>query len=403
MWKERIIAAFVARYPASRAASGGRDLRLSVAQLFPDFDRAPPDERESFLEAAEALEKSGLLSITWVRGKKHEAISALVLRDALALFAAAGLPSPRLLVKQAREASLTTDIRTEYRSLFTFLAEHLTPEDAASGIDAAAVHDLHLLTNHLSANSGNAAGITPRALSVRLFADSKRLEHLTNLFRVILRRADAAGVVVPDFLPFERSFPETLIAGKIRITFHGEDTPLENSAGSILGLPLSTIQKISHIEAIARAADLRRVLTVENKETFYALSNSAHRKQFDCIVYAGGHPNRAVHALVAALARSGFRFAHAGDLDPDGILILQELMDIVSIACNARSPVEPFRMDAATFDLYAVHARLLKQTMLRRLSFVSDPTRALPGIGGLIARIAESGRGVEQEIIDYDG
>jgi hypothetical protein len=299
--------------------------------------------------------------------------------------------------------------------LFAFLSEHLTPEGAASGIDAATVHDLHLLTDYLSADSGNAAGITPRALSVRLFADSKRLEQLTVLFHTVLRRAETAGVAAPDFQPLERSFPETLIAGKIRITFHGDDTPLVNAAGNILGLPLSTIQQISHIEKFASTSHYvefanansivrtaNAVLTVENKETFYAISNSTHRNQFDCIVYAGGHPNRAVHALVTALARSGFCFFHAGDLDPDGILILQELMDIVSIACNARVPIEPFRMDAATFDFYAAHARSLEPTMLRRLSLITDATRALPGIGGLVTRIAESGRGVEQEIIDYD-
>jgi hypothetical protein len=105
---------------------------------------------------------------------------------------------------------------------------------------------------------------------------------------------------------------------------------------------------------------------------------------------------------VTVLAKNSFRFFHAGDLDPDGILILQEIMSIVSVACNAEVPVCPVCMDAATFDRYSIHARTLEQTMLRRLSLITDTTRALPGIGGLVTRIAESGRGVEQEIIDYD-
>jgi hypothetical protein len=282
----------------------------------------------------------------------------------------------------------------------------LTPEDAASGIDAAAVHDLHRVTDYLIGNPCSA--ITPRALSVRLFADSKRLEHLTALFRTVFRRAEQMSVPAPDFSPFERSFPETLVAGKICLTFHGENPPLINAAGSILGLPLSTIQKIAHIAVISEKP-APEILTVENKETFYALANSVGEinrttvnSRFDCIVYAGGYPNRAVHALVAAFARSGFRFFHAGDLDPDGILILQELTDIAGTACNARVPIEPFRMDAATFDCYAAHARVLEPTMLRRLSLITEATRALPGIGGLITRIIESGRGVEQEIIDYE-
>jgi hypothetical protein len=112
-------------------------------------------------------------------------------------------------------------------------------------------------------------------------------------------------------------------------------------------------------------------------------------------LYTAGHPNRAVRALLSVLAGSGFLFYHAGDLDIDGILILQELTDI------AGKPVMPVKMDRKTFEQYRCHGRKLEASMLRRISLISEATRKLPGMMELIGLIEKTGLGVEQEIIDY--
>jgi hypothetical protein len=101
---------------------------------------------------------------------------------------------------------------------------------------------------------------------------------------------------------------------------------------------------------------------IENKETFFALSQAAPALPgYTCFLYAGGHPNRAVRALVSLLAESGFAFSHAGGLDPGGILILQELAE------TAGKPISPLRMDAATFDLYLKCGRPLEAPALKRI------------------------------------
>jgi hypothetical protein len=97
------------------------------------------------------------------------------------------------------------------------------------------------------------------------------------------------------------------------------------------------------------------------------------------------------------LAESGFSFSHAGDLDPDGILILQELAEI------AGKPVKPLRMDANTFDYYFECGRKLEPPALRRTALISEKTRAIPGMADLIRLMEETETGVEQEIIDYRG
>jgi hypothetical protein len=138
-----------------------------------------------------------------------------------------------------------------------------------------------------------------------------------------------------------------------------------------------------------------------NKETFYALGSPQKHdadkefSRYDCFLYIGGYSNRAAAALIKTLAVSDFSFYHAGDLDPDGILILQHIQDI------AEKPVTPVRMDAATFDQYKVWARTLTKPMLRQIEKIREETRSIPELAGLLRRIEETGMGIEQEIIDY--
>jgi hypothetical protein len=426
VWEKRIIETFVERYPASASAflkessadDAARPLRLRPERIFPDFDAAPPDERESFLEAAESLERQGLLSLQWVRHRKHEALTALICRDPELLFALAGRPSPKTTAREVRhlaqaaaDAMIDCDadknavadsgFAAAARNFFAFLAENCTALDAERGIDTKAVHDLVRLTEALSRPEPR-QGITVRALSISLYGDSKRLEALIDLCGPLLSRAERRGITVPDFSFLDRAFPETLVAGKITLLF-GEDPAASgekiNVSGNVLGLTLGTILRVRRILP-ARG----RVLMIENKETFFALSTFYPRSgetrhapgaDYTAMLYTAGHPNRAVRALVSCLAKSGFDFYHAGDLDPDGILILQELREI------AGKPVQPVRMDGATFDRYAAYGRKLEPSMVRRIKFIDDTTRRIPGMEELITRIEKTGTGIEQEIIDY--
>jgi hypothetical protein len=406
-WERRIADIFIARFPASSAAAGGRPLRLGRERLFPDFETSSPDEKESFLDAAESLEKQGLVSIQWVRRRRQEALSALVFSNPEALFALAEQPSPSRTAETARRASAEAAGPSAYGAFFSHMAETLDAEDAVRGIDQDAVRDLAKLAAHL-AREGT-GGISPRALSIRLYADSKRLEVLANRFASLIARAERQGITAPDFSGLERSFPETMIAGKLELFFDTEDPGAEtadgpagltNPSGRILTLPLSSLRGLRRIGLPGASAEKPvkpSALMIENKETFFALAEGwkHYFPAYTALLYSGGHPNRAVHALVRALAGSGFTLFHAGDLDVEGILILQELADM------AGQSVCPVRMDGPTFDHYRAYGRSLTPTMLRRSSLISETTRSLPGITELLRRIEETGLGVEQEIIDY--
>lgn len=458
-WEDRIAGVFAERFPRSAAAEnlvctdgsvcaeilsddengsvgeclseGGRAFRLTAEQIFPDFEASPPEEKESFLEAVESLERKGLVRIRWARRRKREVLVSLAFPDPEAFFAFMGKPSPAATAAEARHTAThlvaggairmntggAVPAPSAYTELFRFLADAIKPVNTARGIDAAAVRDLARLAAFL-ADSGAAAGgsgLTIRALSIALYADSKRLEEIISLFARLLSAAKDKGIPVPEFSLLDRSFPETMIAGKLRFFFFGEggaeNRPMENAAGTIIGLPLASIARIRKVAPLKETgtadqeegekAFCPKVLMVENKETFYALAAAQisgppgkGQARYDAILYTAGHPNRAVRALAGILADSGFAFYHAGDLDIDGILILQELTDMTG------KPIMPVRMDRKTFEQYRCYGRRLEASMLRRASLIREETRNLPGLEELIALIEETGLGVEQEIID---
>jgi hypothetical protein len=232
-----------------------------------------------------------------------------------------------------------------------------------------------------------------------LYRDSKRLENLLALCKPLLTHSQKT-VPFPDFAIPERSYPETMIAGKIIFNYKNQDVPMVNAGGHIMVLPLETAREIVSVQTVS-AKNEKAVLTIENKETFFALG-SPHKSgagtnlsRFDCFLYTGGYPSSATSILIKILATSGFSFYHAGDLDPEGILILQYIQDV------AEKPVAPIQMDAATFDKYQAWARPLALPMLRQIEKIRKEIRAIPALDGLLRRIEETGLGLEQEVIDY--
>jgi hypothetical protein len=388
----------------------GKNASISAERIYPEFENAPPHKKASFLKAAESLEKRGVLKLAWCKHRKHEALNRIecVNRELLVSLVENPFP-PKTIAKikeTAREACLRNDIPL-YNELLNFIAENITPTDICRGLDANVFTDFIELAKILhktecSLNKpplldyshDNIDGITPRALSIRLYNDPKRIGTIRNLLSRLLNRAKKARIHVPDFSFLVRTFPETFISGKLKIYFNDSKTPIVNDTGSILGLPLATIQKIKKISVIngEKKRTTPSVLTIENKETFYALANNKH---YSCFLYTGGYPSRAVNSLVRILSKDGFDFFHAGDVDPDGILILQDLHK------NAEKPVTPVCMDADTFNKYRKHGRKLEISMLNNIRLINDTIRSVHGIDDLLALIESTGLGIEQELIDY--
>jgi hypothetical protein len=408
-FKKHIIEFFLKRIIKSKTAPD-KFINIPVQKIYPEFDRAPRDKKVSFLESAKELEQQGILKLVWEKQVRKKRLKSLTCINRKKLFKSAGKTFPEATIQKIKKLSQSLknpDKPHNYEKLLDFVTENLTLAEIERGINETAFMDFTKLIKVLYNNShtGHASsflpsqysllhGITPRALSVKIYGDSGRIKSLKSLFSRVLTRARKQGIPTPDFSFTSGSFPEAFISGKISFYFRKTKIPMTNLAGCVLGLPLETITKIEKISVIGddKKAINPTVLTIENKETFYALASC---NEYSCLLYTGGYPSRAVNTLARILSDAGFDFFHAGDVDPDGILILQELRKTIA------KDITPVCMDVATFNKYRSHSRKLEWSMLHNTRLISAETRALSGIAELLALIESTGLGIEQEVIDY--
>ncbi len=149
----------------------------------------------------------------------------------------------------------------------------------------------------------------------------------------------------------------------------------------------------------ARIAELRaeRVVSIENETTFndYVEWLGARGRVGDEIVLLSeGQANWAVVRLLRLLAAAapGLPMAHWGDLDRYGVLILR------SLRRRSGLPVEPWRMDPATFERFVDRGLPLAAGEAEEIESL---LAASPGeaAGDLLHAIHGAGRWVEQETV----
>ncbi|MCL2806236.1 MAG: DUF2220 domain-containing protein [Treponema sp.] len=403
-WKKKIIDELINHYFDSSVQEEEREcVRVRSLLFFPDFDSAHPDEKDAYIEAALELEQKQVVQLRWEKRGKGERIKTITCENFESIFAEAGMLYPKeeaikiramldAKVNELKVKGLTKNVI----HLVEYLSDNFCSREIGQGINQKIIEDL-IRYLEFANDSAKPQKITIRALSILLYNDSKRLENLISVCSPFISRAQKA-ISVSDFTFPDRSYPEVMISGKIIFEYKKPDTPLVNAKGLMLNLPLESVQVISVIKPINEKSQ-KKVLTIENKETFYALAGSQAENdsylQYDCFLFTSGYPNRAVAALIEILAASGFSFYHAGDLDPDGILILQNIQNI------AKQSVTPIRMDVSTFDQYRKWARPLIKSMLGQIKKIREETRSIPGLEELLQRIEKTGLGVEQEIVDY--
>ncbi len=370
----RILQQFADAYPMSAHYRGGRALRKAKwHELMPEITR-DVDAKQRFLDAVDELVAGGILSVRWRRFREGDEVEALYLQQPDALYRVLGRRSPAEVA--AAQRTVLHQATPPPGSLAAAVATHVAALlDAAHPSGFADEAELRDTLRLLSLHPEEAGSLPIRALSVRLFGDSKRIESL-------LRVADsaslaAAGVRASERLALERSYPEASIAlwGKLCLG-GGRSWQLR---GEILTLPLATV---TALEAVEFSGPLT---TVENKESFAVFVRSMTG---GAAVYTGGHPNRAVQSLIRAAAVACDSARHFGDMDPEGLLIYQEIAAIIP-------HLRPLLMDPATYDRVAPHGRPLTAKEIAVLDRISRPE-----LEPLVARMRARRIAVEQEVID---
>ncbi|TVQ96274.1 MAG: DUF2399 domain-containing protein [Spirochaetaceae bacterium] len=378
----RILEQFAAAFPNSAHYRGGRPLRKAGwAGLMPEIER-DVESKQRFLDAVDELVAAGILSVRWRRFREGDDVEALYLRDPAALFAALGTRSPT----ETASAMSTELSRTECppgslaEAVATHVAALLEANHPTPFADETELADTLRL---LSLSTDEVAQQPIRALSVRLFSNSKRIEAL-------LRTADtatraAAGVTATEVLGLSRSYPEATIALRGTIVF--SDRRRWELCGESVTLPLETAAAIEEITFDGA------LITVENKESFGVTAAGVGSARggatgIGAVVYTAGHPNRAVQTVVRRAAAGGAAVRHFGDLDPEGLLIYQEIASLVP-------RLQPLFMDPETYNRFAAHGRPLNG---KEHSLLDRITR--PELTPLVERMRERRIAVEQEVID---
>jgi hypothetical protein len=396
----RILEVFAESYPTSAHSKGGRKLRKAGwEEVFPRIV-SDVTEKGDFLDAVDELVTTGIVSPRWKRFREGDELEALYLENAVALFEALGIPSPESITR----AMITVLDGPAWSSpALADLAGYLRPRlEAGHPVGVRDARELEDLARLFSLAPAEAATSPLRALSARLYGDTKRLERLLPVADRLARAM--GGGAVSERLGLARSYPEAGLALWGKIVFEGGAMAWE-CCGEILSLPLSTVKLIQSLEPAAPSEGTGTpprcpaALSIENKETFHALAGQASRGRrqalpagIAAIVYTAGHPNEAVVGLLRRCSEAGARLFHYGDLDPDGILILQEIQEAAGAA------VTPWIMTAALHRRFLEFGYRLDHTQMARLVHVREHSSG--DLHDLAAAIAEEGIGVEQEVID---
>ncbi|MFP4536595.1 MAG: Wadjet anti-phage system protein JetD domain-containing protein, partial [Spirochaetaceae bacterium] len=361
-----ILQAFADAYPTSAHYRGGRKLRLGGwSRRVPEIED-DVEEKEAFLRSVEELTSDGLLSVKWRRFRAGEEVEALYLEDPERLYALLGAKAPwhrrDELLSVLRQPPWTEPALATLRERLGALldAHHPVPVEEAT--------ELRELGRLFLLRPEETVGLPIRALSVRLFNDSKRLERLLPTADKL--SFEIEGERLSERIGLGRSYPEVTFAlfGSLRL--RAAEWEL---SGDPLTLPLQSVERISDV-VLRRpeATGAPWVLSVENKESFYAVceaareawAGAAQNAPPSAVLYTAGHPGEVVRTLLSVVAKSASAILHFGDIDPDGLLILQELAEGTGL------PIHPFSMDEDTFRRYLRFGRALSEGSLARLKEV---------------------------------
>lgn len=409
---------FAEKYPRSAAFSGGRRLRIGLwEKIFPEIKKNF-ETKDAFLESAEWLSEQKIIEIKWMSFRAHDGVDAMYLLDPDRLYDYVGLLHPAQIDAEILEVVADVLPKTDISAhLHKYVIAH--PSVVRELLSVGTLVQLKVALILLSdmfvlCNTAKEICLRQpvRQLSVALFHNSKRIEHLLVFMQ---RVADKAGpgsfqtlfstgndeaadkIMVSKELGLHRSYPEVscLLSGTLRFS----DRSILKPDGRMLSLPL---QSVAGLDQYIPSCKEEHILLLENKESFYSAvagtgAGALHPEPptdvngadpFTGYLYLGGFPNSAAAILIRKLAEAAVRISCFCDLDPAGILIAEKVQHI------AGTSIEFYKMDVETYETYRQYGYQLSPNELKKLSSSADPH-----FTGLIEAIRASGLGVEQEIV----
>ena len=194
-----------------------------------------------------------------------------------------------------------------------------------------------------------------RDLSVKLYHDSKRLEHLrTRISGCLYRYGDYPDRdTVLEECNVIRTPSYVMIRGPVIIIL-GEQTLDVGKLNGDIAFSTRSLKDITGVTVYGK-----KVITVENLTSF-------HRDDFDrdeVLIYLGGYHNSAKREFLHKLysENMGLTYEHFGDIDAGGFYIYEHLRRKTGIPFRTRN------MDAETLERYAPYTKKLTANDIDRI------------------------------------
>ncbi|MBI4769174.1 MAG: DUF2399 domain-containing protein [Chloroflexi bacterium] len=374
---------------------GVRAIRCALPDLpLPGYNsQLDPAPRATANQQLQALERAGVVRLTWLRGETGHLLESVTLLPERAADAFRLLSRTPLADHRSRLADLLLGERFRFhdwrvRALQHALAQLQAEKSPAPFSLTDEEFNRDLLTA-LAALDEISEETAYRVFSVRVFNDSKRLEALMRATVVLARRncPEWRGLTAEEVL---REL--NLVPNPGHLYLHGP-WQLVDDAGQILspgefqpsvGLPAAQAGRLLRATVAAP-----QVICVENPTSFYELiRNTPYEIASLCL---WGNPSPACRHLLRCLpAETPLRVW--ADLDYCGLNILAQLREQV------HPRVAPLWMDVATLEAHAQWARPLSPADQKNLTrLLRRP--ALADQGPLIRHLLQRGLKLEQEAI----
>jgi len=366
-------------------------INLSDIPLPSYFSQTDPTARLTANEQFAALEKAGLLKLTWFPGETGHLLESITLKTEHATRAY------ELLHRSAKTDQLTRLERLILAEKFRFVDDwraralrHVLGNLRAgkspapfSLTDTALDTDLLTVMDALSTLQAE----TPyRVFSVRVFNDSKRLEAIKNQLVSLARLGNPEWkrLTAEEVLRELNLVPNPNyihLAGGWELTIEtGEILTLGGFAPSV-GFPAAQTGQLQSVRIHIQA-----VLCIENLTSFHEFIRTNDQYAVICTY---GNPSPAIRRLLRIIPDSTPIY-HWSDLDYGGFNILSQLRRLV------RTDIQPYRMDIATLDANYPRSRPLTtadKTSLKKLLLRPE----LKDVRKVIAHILKRGVKLEQE------
>lgn len=373
-----------------------RAIRVNLAdfQLPFYFSQTDPVARLIANEQFTALEKTGLLKLTWLPGESGHLLQSVTLKTEYAAQTYEILHRP---AKTTQQKTLETLILAEkFRFVDDWRARAirhvLTNLRAGKSPAPFSLTDTDLDTDLLAVMEAIPAlqAETPyRVFSVRVFNDSKRLEAIKNQLVSLARQGNPEWKRLPaeEVLRELNLVPNPTyihLAGNWQLTLEtGEILALGGFSPSI-GFPAAQTAQLQTVQIHADA-----VLCIENLTTFHEFIRTNSQYVTICTL---GNPSPALRRILRLIPDSTPIY-HWSDLDYGGLNILSQLRRLV------RNDIQPYCMDIATLEANYSRSRPLTaadKSNLKKLLFRPELRDMRPVIGHLL----KCGVKLEQEGVE---